>query len=470
MNSLQLAQLLTQKYKTETHKPKNISRNQNYLTPNIRPTETYIYQSTRATLHSNKGSILDISSMTVNTILGQNDPWVKANLIAYLQSDRPSFLSTRFGSEYYYKTARLIAKHSFIDNPVVNHRQCNGSDATELAILAAYNASSKPHKTLISFYGSYHGQNLTSYFVSDLQRHNIFLVNNTQANIKFFHPPTNEIAENQILENIHHLRKFTFGIILEPIQVNNNIYTFSQRFLQKLKALCDQEDIALIFDEIQTAYGWLGKMTASEYFNVKPNITALSKGITSGFGPLAAIVANKKYQEIPYGTGEKTNGADIRSLVASTAVYQRLLGIPESQIPHNLPDYLHQELSTGLLAKVPQKSRIITHYTNKIQKTFSPKDLKITGLLLLCGLTFTDKSKAQKAYQLLMDQNIYIRLSANTLIIKPALTINDQELSYALEKIFITLKQILPHSQAPNIPKPATQQLKPHYSHLSTLF
>jgi hypothetical protein len=62
-----------------------------FLAQSIVPSDTFLISGIGAELRTNRGPMIDLSSMTVNCILGQNDPWVKANQMAYLKSERPSF-------------------------------------------------------------------------------------------------------------------------------------------------------------------------------------------------------------------------------------------------------------------------------------------------------------------------------------------------------------------------------------------
>jgi hypothetical protein len=98
-------------------------------------------------------TFVDLSSMMVNCILGQNDPWVKACQVGYITSNRPSFHSSRLGSEAYYKYVKRLAGLNIggISNPVINHKQCNGSDAVNLM---AYTASILYRKRKFQMYFS----------------------------------------------------------------------------------------------------------------------------------------------------------------------------------------------------------------------------------------------------------------------------------------------------------------------------
>ena len=147
-----------------------------YLVDSIVPSDIMAIGGEGAIIHTNRGDLIDFQSMTVNCILGQNDPWVKMQQIAYLLSERPSFHTTRLGSEIYYSLPSRLVNIGLagIPDPVISHRQCNGSDAIEHAIRAAKNYNAD-RDLLVSFRGSYHGQNLTAYGVSDVQRKHGFL-------------------------------------------------------------------------------------------------------------------------------------------------------------------------------------------------------------------------------------------------------------------------------------------------------
>ena len=128
-----LVQSLTSKYDANNTNFSFSSGKRGFLTNDIVPGNITVTSGKGATLQTSRGEMIDLASMTVNCILGQNDPWVKANMVAYMNSDRPSFVSSTMGSEFYYKVARRILDVSRMKNSVINHRQCNGTDVIELA-------------------------------------------------------------------------------------------------------------------------------------------------------------------------------------------------------------------------------------------------------------------------------------------------------------------------------------------------
>lgn len=74
----------------------------------------------------------------------------------------------------------------------------------------------------------------------------------------------------------------TCAILLEPIQGEGGIYPADQKFLEQVRTLCDEEDILLIFDEIQCGVGRTGNMFAWQGYGVKPDIMAMAKAIGNG--------------------------------------------------------------------------------------------------------------------------------------------------------------------------------------------
>lgn len=453
INTLSLAQSLEQKYRPQNTDNTLNAQRYDFLSECIIPSETFVYSGRGATLQTSDGELIDLASMTVNCILGQNDPWVNANMIAYLLSGRPSFLTTRLGSDFYYKVARRIIDATKMKDAVINHRQCNGTDVTELAILAAYNHRKEGQHLLASFNNSYHGQGLVAYMMSGLQRRHRYLIN--EDPVIFFNQPTNtfDLDSNEKLssQDAQTLAEFDtqgsniFGVIIEPIQINNAVNTPTKAFMKKLQSLCKKYDIPLIYDEVQTGFGWLGTMTAAERYGVWPNLMALSKALTSGNGPFSALVSDKKYQDIVDGTGAKTNGSDIRSLIASNAVMDRLMGIPEDQIPQDIPDQLAKELKHGLLANFESQAELLEKNLEEIKQASKGLIRSIKGYGLVRGLEIVDTkgnfdSKKTKELQAkLLANGVLVRHHGHTLIVKPPIVLTDAE----REKGFDKIKKIL---------------------------
>ncbi len=92
------------------------------------------------------------------------------------------------------------------------------------------------------------------------------------------------------------------AIIIEPVQGEGGFYQAPAEFMQALRGLCDQHGIVLIADEIQTGFGRTGKMFASEYAGIEPDLMTMAKGIAGGF-PIAAVVGKAEIMDAPMPGG-----------------------------------------------------------------------------------------------------------------------------------------------------------------------
>lgn len=78
------------------------------------------------------------------------------------------------------------------------------------------------------------------------------------------------------------------AVIVEPVMGSTGVLVPPKGYLEKLQALCRKHDILFILDEVITAFGRLGRLTAAEYFGLEPDILITAKGINSGTVPMGA--------------------------------------------------------------------------------------------------------------------------------------------------------------------------------------
>lgn len=89
------------------------------------------------------------------------------------------------------------------------------------------------------------------------------------------------------------ITRHTAGILIEPILGEGGILPVPLTQLRRLRALCDQHDLVLCFDEIQTGVGRTGHLYAYEAAGITPDVLTTAKGLGAGF-PVGALLANKK--------------------------------------------------------------------------------------------------------------------------------------------------------------------------------
>ncbi len=102
------------------------------------------------------------------------------------------------------------------------------------------------------------------------------------------------------------------AIIIEPVQGEGGFYAASPAFMQALRKLCDQHGICLICDEIQTGFARTGKMFATEYAGIEPDMITIAKAMAGGF-PISGVVGKREVMNAPTpgGLGGTYGGSPI---------------------------------------------------------------------------------------------------------------------------------------------------------------
>jgi beta-alanine--pyruvate transaminase len=87
------------------------------------------------------------------------------------------------------------------------------------------------------------------------------------------------------------------AVIVEPMSGSAGAIVPPVGYLQRLREICDQHGILLIFDEVITGFGRMGKWTGAEFFGVTPDLMNVAKQITNGAIPLGAVIASREIYE-----------------------------------------------------------------------------------------------------------------------------------------------------------------------------
>ncbi len=85
----------------------------------------------------------------------------------------------------------------------------------------------------------------------------------------------------------------TIAIMIEPVQGEGGVHPATQEFIEGLRKLCDEKDMLLLFDEVQTGWGRTGAPMAYMGYGVKPDIVSMAKAVGGGM-PIGAICATEK--------------------------------------------------------------------------------------------------------------------------------------------------------------------------------
>lgn len=213
----------------------------------------------------------------------------------------------------------------------------------------------------------------------------------------------------------------TAAIIVEPVQGEGGLAVAELPFLKGLRTLCDENNICLIFDEVQAGFGRLGTFNAYESFKVEPDIAAWAKGMGGGF-PVGAMAAKRKFgSAIVVGTHGTTYGGNpLACAVAATVIKQML--------------------KRGFLSNVKKVSGVLFEGLKQLQRE-SNKITDIKGKGLMIGVdTNTKCTDLLKALQ--KNGLMATKAGENTLRLTPPLILKEEQAHEALAIIGKTLKEM----------------------------
>jgi LysW-gamma-L-lysine/LysW-L-ornithine aminotransferase len=148
----------------------------------------------------------------------------------------------------------------------------SGAESIESALKFSRKYTGK--KGVIAMIGGYHGKTFGALSVTHNEKYRKAFQPLLEG-VKFV-PYNNPSKIEDSLDN------YIGTVIIEPIQGETGIIVPPDDFLQKIRKICDQNNLVLIFDEIQTGLGRTGKMWASEHWSTIPDIMCLAKGIAGG--------------------------------------------------------------------------------------------------------------------------------------------------------------------------------------------
>lgn len=253
---------------------------------------------------------LDFLSGIAVTGFGHNHPEIKSAVEEQL--NKLWHVSNLFEASGQEKLAEQLCEKSGLDSVFF----CNsGSEANEAAIKFTRKwGKEKSH--IITAIGGFHGRTMGS--LSATAQFKVW---------KGFFPLTPgfiyaQYGDIESIENSYNQN--VAAVMLEPIQGENGIIIPPKNFLKEVRQFCDEKNILLIFDEIQTGMGRTGKFFAYEHEEVKPDIVTLAKGIANGI-PLGAIICTKEVAEtIQPGDHGSTFGGNPLAIAAANKVVELL--------------------------------------------------------------------------------------------------------------------------------------------------
>ena len=282
----------------------------------------------------------------------------------------------------------------------------SGAEANEGAIKAARKYSfdhyGKGRDTIITLVNSFHGRTIATLTATGQE---VFHQYFGPFNDGFQYVPAGDI--NSLTELVD---RHTCAILLELVQGEGGVMALDPEYVQAVRALCDEKDLILIVDEVQTGVGRTGTMFAFQQYELLPDACSFAKGIAGGL-PMSGIMANEKCRAVlTPGTHATTFGGNPICAAAGIAV---------------------QEILTDeVLAEVKEKGAYIRA---QIEGFGSPAVAGTRGLGLMLGITLNDGYSNKELANKMVDAGLLVLTAGQNVIrLLPPLLISQDEMDKGL--------------------------------------
>ena len=281
----------------------------------------------------------------------------------------------------------------------------SGAEANECAIKIArkYGAEKKgqDYFNIITLKNSFHGRTLTTLSATGQDSFHKLFNPLTQG---FLYADANDInsVENLVKENC------VCGIMLECVQGEGGVLPLTNEFVKAVYNLCQEQDIVLIIDEVQTGNGRTGELYAYMNFGIKPDVVTTAKGLGGGL-PIGACMMGEKVENVlGFGDHGSTFGGNPVSSAGAISIINRI--------------------DENLLNGVKEKSKYIFEQLANAEGVIS-----VSGMGLMIGIETVKPVKEVMAY--CMENGVLPLTAKNKLRLLPALNIPFDLLKKAVEII-----------------------------------
>ncbi len=338
--------------------------------------------------------------------LGTGDAQWKAAVKEQL--DKLQHTSNLYYNETVAKAAKLICERSGFPKVLF----CNsGAEANECAIKLARKYSfdnyGEGRYNIISLQNSFHGRTVATITATG------------QAHYHEFFTPFLEgfrYAESGDCKALESLLDGTVcAVMLEVIQGEGGVLEIPREYIEFVRTVCDENDILLIFDEVQTGVGRTGKLFAYETVGVKPDILTTAKGIGGGLPMGACLCSAELGNTLTAGTHGTTFGGNPVACAGSLAVLERL--------------------DDAFLDEVQKKGE----YIREKVKTFTGVE-SVRGRGLMIGIDLKTKKAGEVATKC-CENGLLILTAKSALRMLPPLTITYAEIDKGLAVLERVLKE-----------------------------
>ena len=360
---------------------------------------------------------IDLTGGIAVNSLGHAHP----HLVAALkdQADKLWHTSNIFSIKGQEKLAARLCENSFASKVFFTN---SGAEALECAIKTArryhFARGNEKRVNILTFEGAFHGRTLATIAAGGQAKYLEGFGPKVQGFISL--PFGDHDALNAAVD------EETAAILIEPIQGEGGIRQVPYQCLRGLRELCDAKGILLIYDEVQTGIGRTGKLFAHEWAGANgeaaPDLLASAKGLGGGF-PVGACLGTKEVAEaMTVGSHGTTFGGNPLAMAVANAVMDIVL-------------------EEGFLESVRQRALVMRQQLAEIVDRFPDLLVEARGSGLLLGL----KAKVPNTEIIagLRKQRVLaVGAGDNVIRFAPPLTISDEELRMAHQKMIVALEEM----------------------------
>lgn len=365
---------------------------------------------------------VDLAGGIAVSVLGHCHPAMVQALQA--QSERLWHLSNVMTNEPAIRLAQKLVAATFADRVYF----CNsGAEANEAAFKLARRYASDhfgPDKhEIISFQQAFHGRTLFTVSVGGQPKYTEGFGPVPQG---LHHIPYNDLDALKAV-----IGERTCAVVMEPMQGEGGIVPANEAFIQGVRALCDEHNALLIFDEVQTGMGRTGHLYAYQAYDVVPDILSSAKGLGGGFPVGAMLTSEKVAASFVVGTHGSTYGGNPLACSVAEAV-------------------LDQVNTPTLLDGVRERSEWLRSRLEAIAAdTGAFKEIRGMGLLIGAEVAEPFAGQARDFLNAALKAGVMVLVAGpNVVRFAPALNIPQADLELGLQRFAEGVKKVVGQAAA----------------------
>jgi beta-alanine--pyruvate transaminase len=215
------------------------------------------------------------------------------------------------------------------------------------------------------------------------------------------------------------------AVIVEPISGSAGVVLPPVGYLQRLREICDQHGILLIFDEVITGFGRIGKPFASQVFGVTPDIMTTAKGLTNGAIPMGAVFSQRKIYDAmmrgPENAIELFHGYTYSAHPVACAAALATLDIYERE---------------GLLTRAAELSpqwEDAVHSLRGIPHVIDVRNFGLIGAVELEPRAGAPGARAYEVFVKCFERGVMVRQTGDVIAMSPPLIISPRQIAHLVE-------------------------------------